>query len=214
MIAECAYTVPRELVSKNAILLWRFHHTLFSVTLCLLVATEKLTARAVWRTICRSYLLTTYQSIVTIYFMNCCDWFSQIYQKRHRNILKTECNFIYWYLCSYLCSLFKIPWLKVELENHSQELRNEMSFLWDWWLEKGMKKSQIHVKDQNWEIHDCLKWLSMKQNNIWHRPTLALIGRRGLNYGKEVVNSTGVRTGEIGSSSSTLFKGEWNLTSW
>ena len=124
MKAECAYTVPRELVSKNAILLWRFHHTLFSVTLCLLVATEKLPARAVWRTICRSYLLTTCQSIVTIYFMNCCDWFSQIYQKRHRNILKTECNFIYWYLCSYLCSLFKIPWLKLELENHIQELRN------------------------------------------------------------------------------------------
>ena len=33
--------------------------------------------------------------------------------------------------------------------------------------------------------NDCLKWLSMKQNNIWHRPTLALIGRRGLNYEKE-----------------------------
>jgi hypothetical protein len=33
--------------------------------------------------------------------------------------------------------------------------------------------------------NDCLKWLSMKQNNIWHRPTLALIGRRGLNYGKK-----------------------------
>ena len=107
MKAECAYTVPRELGSKNVILLWGFHHTLFSVTLCLLVATEKLPARAVWRTICWSYLMTTCRSIVTIHFMNCRDWFSQIYQKRHRNILKTECNFIYWYLCSYLCSLFK-----------------------------------------------------------------------------------------------------------
>ncbi len=79
----------------------------------------------------------------------------------------------------------KIPWLKLELENHSQKLRNAMSSLWDWWLKRGMKKSQIHVKNRNWEINDCLKWLSMKQNNIWHRPTLALIGRRGLNYGKK-----------------------------
>ena len=73
MKAECEYTVPRELGSKNVILLWGFHHTLFSVTLCLLVATEKLPARAVWRTICWSYLMTTCRSIVTIHFMNCCE---------------------------------------------------------------------------------------------------------------------------------------------
>jgi hypothetical protein len=73
MKAECAYTVPRELGSKNVIPLWGFHHTLFSVTLCLLVVIEKLPARAVWRTICWSYLMTTCRSIVTIHFMNCCE---------------------------------------------------------------------------------------------------------------------------------------------
>jgi hypothetical protein len=70
---EWEYTVTRELGSKNVILPWGFHHTLFSVTLCLLVATEKLPARAVWRTICWSYLRTTCRSIVTIHFMNCCE---------------------------------------------------------------------------------------------------------------------------------------------
>ena len=108
----------------------------------------------------------------------------------------------------------KIPWLKLELEKYIQVLRNAMSSLWNWWIEIAMKKSQIHVKDQNWEINDCLKWLSMKQNNIWHRPTLALIGRRGLNYGKEVVNSTDIWTGEIRSPSSSSTKEEWSLTSW
>ena len=66
----------------------------------------------------------------------------------------------------------------------------------------------------NWKVNDCLKWLSMKQNNIWHRPTLTLIGRRGLNYGKEVVNSTDIWTGEIRSPSSSSTKEEWSLTSW
>ena len=65
-----------------------------------------------------------------------------------------------------------------------------------------------------WKVNDCLKWLSMKQNNIWHRPTLTLIGRRGLNYGKEVVNSTDIWTGEIRSPSSSSTKEEWSLTSW
>ncbi len=51
-------------------------------------------------------------------------------------------------------------------------------------------------------------------NNIWHRPTLALIGRRGRNYGKEVVNSTDIWTGEIRSPSSSSTKEEWSLTSW
>jgi hypothetical protein len=73
MIAECAYTVPRELVSKNVILLLRTSSHFVQVTLCLLVAIEKLPARAVWRTTCWSYLMTTCRSIVTIYFMNCCE---------------------------------------------------------------------------------------------------------------------------------------------
>ena len=107
----------------------------------------------------------------------------------------------------------KIPWLKLELENHSQKIEkcNVLSMRL---VIRKRNEEKSNPCRSNWKVNDCLKWLSMKQNNIWHRPTLTLIGRRGLNYGKEVVNSTDIWTGEIRSPSSSSTKEEWSLTSW
>ncbi len=134
---ECEYTVPRELGSKNVILPWGFHHTLFSVTLCLLVATEKLPARAVWKTICWSYLMTTCRSIVTIHFMNCVSNSLRFIRRStgtfwRPNVILFAGVFAHTYAPYLKKKKKKITWLKLQLENYSQELRNAMSSLWDW----------------------------------------------------------------------------------
>ena len=73
-------------------------------------------------------------------------------------------------------------------QHSTAQQRWEMRCLFMRLMAKKKNEKQSNLSQRKFlteRKNDCLKWLSMKQNNIWHRPTLALIGRRGLTYGKE-----------------------------
>ncbi len=122
--------------------------------------------------------------IVTRYFMNCCEWIPsnppEEIQEHFENLMQS-------YLLEFVLVLMLIRTLWYKKVNIWNFQNWEMQCpLWRLVAIKRKNGTQSNsCQRSNWEINDCLKWLSMKQNNIWHRPTLALIGRRGLIYGKE-----------------------------